>query len=222
MTRIPKKPLHEEVANRVRELIRDGRLKKGDKIAEKEICDLLGISRTPLREALRVLSSEGLIVMVPHRGAHVAEPSMQEIRQMFEVMAILEGTCARVAAEKMTDAQLRKIERLHEKLETHYRAGDHEKYLKVNHDYHVLIQKMSGNKVLDEVVNGLRQKILLYRYRQLYQPDRFDASMKEHRDLFEAFRARDAQRAEQVMKAHLMSQCEALVSLYQDSEDGTG
>jgi DNA-binding GntR family transcriptional regulator len=194
-------------------------LKKGDRIVEKEICDLLGISRTPLREALRVLSTEGLIVIIPNKGAHIAEPSMGEIRQMFEVMAILEGACARVAAGKMTDAQFKRIEKLHEKLEQHYQSGNHEQYLKFNHDYHILIQNIAGNKILDEVVNGLRQKVMLYRYRQLYQPDRFDASIKEHRQLFEAFRARDPERAEHLMKEHLMSQCEALVSLYEDDPE---
>ncbi len=221
MTRISIKALHQEVADRIRELIRNGHLKKGDRIVETEICQLLGISRTPLREALRVLSAEGLIVIVPNKGAHVAEPSMQEIREMFDVMAILEGVCARVAAEKMTDAQFKKLRQLHEKLEQHYQAGNDQKYLKVNHEFHVLIQTIAGNKVLDEVVNGLRQKILLYRYRQLYQPDRFDASMQEHRDLFKAFKSRNPDKAERMMKKHLMGQCEALVNLYENGEAGT-
>lgn len=221
MTRILIKALHQEVADRIRELIRTGHLKKGDRIVETEICELLGISRTPLREALRVLSAEGLIVIVPNKGAHVAEPSMQEIREMFEVMAILEGACARVAAEKMTDAHFKKIRQLHGKLEHFHSAGNHQKYLKANQDFHVWIQRIAGNKVLDEVVNGLRQKVLLYRYRQLYQPDRFDASMKEHRDLVEAFRTRNPDKAEDMMKKHLMSQCEALVNLYENGGDET-
>lgn len=211
VSKIPIKPLHQEVADRVRELIVSGVLKRGDRIVETEMCSSLGISRTPLREALRILSSEGLIEVIPNKGAYVAQPSMKDIREMFEVMSILEGACARVAAERMSEKDFKKIEVTHQLLELHYEAKDHEQYLQVNHSYHVLVQDMAGNKVLDEVINGLRQRILLYRYRQLYQPDRFSASIQEHRDLLEAFRRRDAEAAESIMKRHLMNQCEALV-----------
>jgi DNA-binding GntR family transcriptional regulator len=210
VSKISIKPLHQEVAERVREMILSGVLKTGDRIVETEMCSSLGISRTPMREALRILSSEGLIEVIPNKGAYVAQPSTNDIQEMFEVMSILEGACARVAAERMNDTDFKKIE-LTQLLELHYEAKDHERYLEVNHSYHVLVQDMAGNKVLDEVINGLRQRILLYRYRQLYQPDRFSASIQEHRDLLEAFRSRDAATAEGVMKRHLVNQCEALV-----------
>ena len=212
--------LPEEVANRIRDMIRMGELQKGDRIVEATLCERLGISRTPLREALRILSSEGLVDVIPHRGAHVAEPSMRDIREMFQVMSLLEGECARVVAGKMTDDMFEKVATLHEKLERHFDAKDHEAYLRVNQEYHLLIQEMTDNRVLNEVVNGLRQKILLHRYRQLYQPDRFNASIQEHRDLLEAFRQRDSDAAEGVMKRHLMNQCESLTSLYDDGGSG--
>jgi DNA-binding GntR family transcriptional regulator len=221
MSRIAVKSLHQEVAQRIRDMIRKGLLQKGDRIVEKELCEMMGTSRTPLREALRLLSSEGLIDLVPHKGAYVAQPSMREIREMFEVMSILEGTCARKAAEKMTDADFRKLERLHEKLEKYFREKNNEKYLEVNHKYHSLLQEMTGSKVLNDVINSLRQKILLYRYRQLYQPDRFKASMNEHRVLLDAFRRRDPAAAESAMRTHLINQCEALKSVYEDEADRT-
>jgi DNA-binding GntR family transcriptional regulator len=221
MSRIHIKPLHQEVAQRIRDMIRKGLLQKGDRIVEKELCEAMGTSRTPLREALRLLSSEGLIELVPHKGAYVAQPSMREIREMFEVMSILEGTCARKVAEKMTDADFRKLEKLHEKLEKYFREKNNEKYLEVNHKYHSLLQEMTGSKVLNDVINSLRQKILLYRYRQLYQPDRFRASMNEHRVLLDAFRRRDPAAAESAMRTHLINQCEALKSVYEDEADRT-
>lgn len=199
---------------RIRELIRTGRLEKGQKIVEKELCETLGISRTPLREALRVLSAEGLIDLVPHKGAYVSQPSMEEIRDMFEVMGVLEGTCARIAAEKMTEEEFRRLEALHAELERHYESRDPEGYIRANNAYHVRVQELTGNRVLNEIVNGLREKVLLYRYRQLYRPDRFDQSIREHRELLEAFRRRDPARAEAVMQHHLRKQCEALVSVY--------
>ncbi len=133
---------------------------------------------------------------------------------MFEVMSVLEGTCARLAAKKMEEKDFRKIEALHKELEKYYSKQDHEAYLENNNAYHVFIQELPGNKVLDDVINGLRQKILLYRHRQLYQPERFKQSIQEHRDLLEAFRKRDAALAERLMKKHLLKQCEALVGLY--------
>lgn len=216
MTKIPIVPLHKEVADRIRDMIRKGLLKKGDRIVEKHFCEEMGISRTPLREALRILHKEGLIHLAPNKGAYVAEPSIREIQEMFDVMGILEGACAKAATERMTEANLQRIEKLHQKLEHNYQMRDHEKYLRVNQRYHGLIQEMTGNKALNEVINGLRQKILLYRYRQLYQPERFDKSIQEHRAILEALRRRDPAAAETAMKTHLANQCAALVGLYQD------
>jgi DNA-binding GntR family transcriptional regulator len=113
-------------------------------------------------------------------------------KDMFKVMGVLEGTCARLATKKMKEKDFRKIEALHQELEKHYRRQDHEAYLENNNAYHIFIQELPGNKVLHDVINGLRQKIVLYRHRQLYQPERFKQSIQEHRDVLEAFRKRDA------------------------------
>jgi DNA-binding GntR family transcriptional regulator len=214
MLRIPIKSLHQEVAWRIRDMIRKGQLQKGDKIVEKELCQNLGISRTPLREALRLLSSEGLIELVPNKGAHVAEPSMGDIREMFWIMSILEGTCARECAEKMNEEGMKRLDDLYGKLEKHAQEKNHEKYMAVNHKYHTLIQELAGSKILSEVISGLRQKILLYRYKQIYQPNRLETSMQEHCDLQDAFRKKDPEAAERRMRDHLIRQCEALASLY--------
>jgi len=191
-------------------MIRKGILKEGDRIVEKPLCDAMGVSRTPLREALRLLSSEGLIQLIPNKGARVAQPSMQDIREMFQVMSLLEGTCARQCVEKLNEKGLRKLENLHEKLEKHAEEKNYEKYMAVNHNYHSLVQELAGSKILSEVINGLRQKILLYRYRQIYMPNRLAASMQEHRDLQAALRAKNPEAAERLMKEHLIRQCQAL------------
>ncbi len=217
--RIPVRALHETVANRIREMIRKGELTTGQRIVEKRLCQELGVSRTPLREALRTLSSEGLVELVPNRGAFVSKPTMAEVRDMFEAMSVLEGTCARLAAARMSASDLERLERLHEKLERCYADRDPECYIQVNHTYHTLVQKAAGNRTLDGILSGLRHKVFLHRYRQLYQPDRFRASMEEHRMLMEAFRRRDPGAAERVMREHLINQCEALVHVYESSAD---
>ncbi len=215
MGTIERKLLNIEVANEIREMIRVGALEKGDKINEKELCLAFGVSRTPVREALQRLSMEGLIKIIPHKGAYVSSPRPQDIREMFEVMSVLEGACARMATEKMTEIQFARLESLHKELEKFYERRDHENYLQVNHRYHTYIQELSGNKILNDIINGIRLKVLLYRSQQLYRPRRFDESIREHRALLDAFRKREALEAEALMKTHLMNQCEALVSLYE-------
>jgi len=214
MHKIRAKTLHQEIVAQIQKMILKGILVKGQKIDEKSLCETMGVSRTPVREALRSLKSEGLIQLIPHKGAFVSQPCIEEINDMFEVMSVLEGTCARLAAANMNEKSFKRIEVLHEELEEHYRNRNYEAYLKKNHVFHVFIQELAGNKVLNDVINGLRQKILLYRQRQLYQPERFDQSIREHRDLLEAFRRKDPDSAESLMKKHLLMQCKALVGLY--------
>ena len=214
MPRIEIKTLHQEVAERIRKMIRKGDLLRGQKIDEKLLCETMGVSRTPVRESLRILHSEGLVDLIPHKGAYVSQPPIEEIRDMFEVMSVLEGMCARLATQKMTEKDFKKIQTLHLKLESHFKDRDHEAYLDTNSLLHEFVQEVSGNKALNEVINGLRQKILLYRHRQLYHKDRFERSMQEHRDILEAFRNRDAELAESSMKKHLTNQCDALMELY--------
>ncbi|MDF1553550.1 MAG: GntR family transcriptional regulator [Deferrisomatales bacterium] len=222
MKKITSRSLGQAAADQIRELIRRGTLRTGERIVETRLCAQLGISRTPLREALRSLSSEGLVRLVPNRGAFVTQPSVAEIRELFEVMGILEGACACMAAEKLTDAGLGELERLHEDLERHYAARDHEGYITANNLYHTFVQELARNGTLSAVINGLRAKIFLHRFRQLYVQDRFDRSIGEHRELLAAFRDRDAVRAEAVMKSHLSRQCDALVDNLAPGENPEG
>jgi len=218
LKRIDVRALHREVAAKIREMIRKGVLVRGQRIVEADVCEQIGVSRTPLREALRMLESEGLVELFPHKGVFIRQPSMDEIQEMFEVMGVLEGTCARLTAEKMTTAGWQKIERLHRKLETHYAEGDREKYISANNVFHALVQELAGNRVLDEAVAKLREKVALYRHQQIYEDRRFDESIREHREILEAFRRRDPDAAEKRMKRHLDRQCRALINLY-DTRD---
>lgn len=211
--------LAQQAADRIRDLIRSGGLKTGDRIREEPMCAAMGVSRTPLREALRILSSEGLIESVPNRGSYVAQPSIEAVGEMFFVMAILEGTCARLCAERLDEKGLRRLDDLFGKLERHCRAEDREKYMVVNHRFHSLVQELAGNTVLGQVIDGLRRKILLHRYRQIYQPNRLNESMQEHRDLQRALRKRDPDEAERSMRHHLTQQFEALRSVLTDSRE---
>lgn len=213
MKAIKKKTLHEEIANNLREMIMSGELREGDKIKEDELCHLMGISKTPLREALRVLSVEGLIRLVANRGAFVSTPTFDEIKEMFDVMSVLEGVCAHAAAEKMSDGDFLSLERLHQKLENCFERRNQKEYIRHNNAYHSFLQELAGNRTLNLIINGLRQKILLYRFQSLNLPERFDQSIQEHRDLLEAFRNRNPEKAEDLMRLHLKMQCKALEML---------
>jgi DNA-binding GntR family transcriptional regulator len=210
---IEKKTLHEEIANNLRELIMSGELQEGDKIKEDALCNSMGISKTPLREALRVLSVEGLIKLVPNRGSFVSTPTFEEIREMFDVMSVLEGICARAAAEKMSAKDLTTLEKLHNKLEKNFKRKAQREYIRINNQYHAFVQELAGNRTLNQIINGLRQKILLYRYQSLNLPERFEQSIQEHRELIEAFRKKDSKKAETLMRRHLKTQCDALEKL---------
>lgn len=212
-----KSTYHVQIADMLRNMIMTGKLTEGDKINEVKLCETMGISKTPLREALRVLSVEGLIRLVPHRGAFVTKPELDEIVEMFDVMSQLEGFCASQACQKMTPAEFTRLEHLHAQLEEHYRQRDQEAYIRVNNQYHSLVQKIAGNRTLNQIVDGLRKKILLYRFQSLNFPARFAESIDEHRELLDAFRERDPEKAETLMRNHLHNQSEALKALVEQS-----
>ncbi len=213
MKTIQKKTLHEEIANNLREMMMSGELMEGDRIKESELCDMMGISKTPLREALRVLSTERLIRLIPNRGSYVTTPTFEEIKEMFDVMSVLEGVCARTAAEKMRDQDFSKLEKLHQKLEKSFKRKDQKEYIHQNNLYHAFVQKLAGNKTMNQSVNGLRQKILLYRFQTLNLPGRFEQSIEEHRRLLAAFRDKNSKKAEILMKSHLKNQSDAMEKL---------
>jgi DNA-binding GntR family transcriptional regulator len=171
------------------------------------------ISRTPLREALKVLAAEGLVTAVPRQGCHVTALSEDEADALLPVMAMLEGRCAYEAVRKMGDADIRALERLHETLERHAAAHDIDGYYRANHEFHSRIQALAGNRWLDRVTSDLRRFVRLLRGRQLHWPGRIEASINEHRVLIDAIRQRDAARAERVMHDHLLAQLAALKAL---------
>lgn len=210
---------HVRVADMLRDFIMTGKLNEGDKINESALCKTLGISKTPLREALRVLSVEGLIRQVPHRGSFVTKPTFEEIAEMFDVMSLLEGFCAREACHRMTPRDFSRLEKLHAKLEENFDQHDQEGYIRINNQYHSLVQKIAGNRTMNQIVDGLRKKILLYRFQSLNLKDRFECSIREHRDLLEAFRQRDQARSETLMKMHLQNQSQALETLVEQSKE---
>jgi DNA-binding GntR family transcriptional regulator len=207
--------LHDGVAARLRSMVFERQLAPGEFVDEMALAEAWQISRTPLREALKVLAAEGLVELVPQRGSRVVELTDGDADDLFPVMALLEGRCAHEAATKATDAQIAELQRLHDELERHAAAKDIDAYYRANHVFHSRVQALAANRWLDRATGDLRKFMRLMRGRQLKLPGRIERSINEHRVLIDAFVQRDAERAERAMHDHLLAQLKALKQLRQ-------
>lgn len=213
--------LHDEVASRLRAMIFERRLEPGQWVDEQALARDWAISRTPVREALKVLLAEGLVTLTPRRGCFVTQVTEDDAERLFPVMALLEGRCAFEAALNASDAELAELGRLHDELERQAAAGDADGYYRANHVFHTRVQALAGNPWLSRSTDQLRVFLRLLRGRQLRRPGRMAASIAEHRELIAALLARDAPRADRLMHDHLMAQLAALQAL-RASEQAAG
>jgi len=202
--------LHEEVAAQLRDRIFAGELMPGVFLDEAQLAQQMRISRTPLREALKVLTAEGLVRHEPRRGCFVREVTEKDLDEIFPVIALLEGRCAREAALHATDADLQALEALHDKLSRHAKARRISDYYTVNYAIHEAIITLADNRWLAQVIGDLRKILKLARLQQLYAPGRLEQSLSEHLAVFAALRARDPEGAEAAMRTHLTRQRDAL------------
>ncbi|MCY7305353.1 MAG: GntR family transcriptional regulator [Rhodoferax sp.] len=205
--------LHEAVATRLRGEIFAGTLGPGSFIDEPGLCDSLKISRTPLREALKVLAAEGLVRHEPRRGSFVREVTEQDLDDIFPVLALLEGRCAFEAARNASDADMAALDILHVRLKRHARSRQINAYYATNLGIHEAIITLAKNRWLAQVISDLRKILKLARLQQLHAPGRLAQSLDEHLSLYAALRARDSQGAEAAMRTHLMRQRDALREL---------
>ena len=218
-TRIVQQVLYLEVADRLRAMIASRELKAGAWIDEVSLTQELGISRTPLREALKVLVAEGLLRLEPRRGCFVNELSVRDLDDIFPLMAMLEGRCAYEAARKVTEADLQQLEPLHQQLQQRAQEGDIDQYYATNALIHEALQALADNRWLSDLVDNLRKLLSLSRHKSLAYPGRIHESCAEHLAIFAALKARDPDGAEALTRKHLMRQLDALHALsVQDGE----
>ena len=209
----PLNSLHDQVAERLRSLIFAGELPPGSLVDEVQLCEAWSISRTPLREALKVLSAEGLVRHEPRRGCFVNEVTEQDLDDIFPVIALLEGRCAHEAASHASEADIQAMALLHDQLQAHAQAGQIPDYYATNYAIHEAIIAMAGNKWLAMAIGDLRKILKLARLQQLNAPGRLAQSLHEHMAIFSAIQAHDPPAAEAAMREHLTQQREALRSL---------
>ena len=209
-TKLNNRPLYEDVADRLRDQIFAKQLAPGSWLDEQSLAEQFGISRTPMREAIKALASEGLVTMKMRRGAYVTEVNRSDLEQIFTVLSLLEGQAAKEAALKATEDELNLLDHLHHRLETAAADRDIEQFFEINGKFHELIQQIAGNCWMNGVIDDLRKLLKLHRKDSLTSTGRLQNSLVEHREILRAILKRDDLAAEAAMRKHFANGLEAL------------
>ena len=203
--------LYEEVAELLRQRIFSRELKPGSWIDELKIAEDYGISRTPLREALKVLAAEGLVTMKVRRGAYVTEVNEKDLTDVYHLLSLLESDAAGVVAARATKQQLQELQALHNELETAAQPGkpDRERFFEINENFHMRLLEIADNRWRNQMVADLRKVMKLNRQHSLLKAGRIEESLHEHRAIMAALQAHDPAAATQKMQAHFKNGLEA-------------
>ncbi|MGQ0651873.1 MAG: GntR family transcriptional regulator [Betaproteobacteria bacterium] len=198
----------------IRKLIFSRELKPGERIDEQALARDLGISRTPLREALKVLQNEGLVKLVPRRGCFVAKLTERDVEEIYEMVGLLESACAAHAAERATPAEIARLRRITQRMAQTAAEKDYKRYFEANLAAHAVVLEIAGNRWQKSVIEYLRGLCRLWPYVSVGNiPGRLEESLREHQELCAAIEARDAPRAGDVMRRHIAHTLEALRKL---------
>ena len=199
------KPLRDVVFENLRGAIVEGKLKPGQRLMEVQLAEQLGVSRTPVREAIRKLELEGLVVMIPRKGAYVANMSLKDVIDVLEIRASLEGLAASLAAERITDEDIKKLESIVEEFNDSINQSDVEALLRKDVEFHECIFKSTHNKKLHQLINSLWEQV--YRFRVTYISD-YDSTVnivEEHKMILDAIKRRDSKLAKQYAMQHIQT-----------------
>ncbi|MCB4768128.1 GntR family transcriptional regulator [Ancylobacter sp. Lp-2] len=200
---IPRRSLHHELASQLRDMMVRGDLKAGDKINEQALCQRFGVSRTPLREALKVLASDGLVILAPNRGASVARISPGEVDELFPIMGAMEALAGETACARATDADIAVVQALHDEMLAFYRAGDPAGYLRLNRQIHESFFDIAGNTSLTQLYRTLMVRIHAVRFTAQKSMERWREAVEDHEEMMAALKARDGARLGAILKEHL-------------------
>lgn len=213
--------LHDETLSRLRDHIVEGNIPDGGRILERELCELLGISRTPLREALKVLASEGIVDLLPNRGARVRALSERDLHELFDLMGGLEALSGRLACENITDAEIAEIEQLHHEMYGFYLRKDMHNYFRANQAIHQKILEASRNQMLQSTYATLAGRIRRVRYSANFarEKERWGEAMREHELMLDALRRRAGSELSEILFHHLRNKRSAAMEPAQQQLD---
>lgn len=216
---VDRRALHEAVAERLRELIIDGTLPPGSHLNERVLCEQLQVSRTPLREAFRTLAGEGVVELLPNRGAVVASLSRADVQHAFEFMRVLEATAGELAARRATDAEIAAIGRLHADMTRAHARRNLPDYYRLNRDIHLALVRCARNPELESVYERLNARLQALRFRSNLNRDKWDAALREHADMMDALTRRDARKLSSLLKAHLDAKRDTVLAQWVESDE---
>jgi DNA-binding GntR family transcriptional regulator len=214
---IPRAGLHQQVATRLRQMLVEGAIAPGAKLNERELCELLQVSRTPLREAIKMLASEGLVELLPHRGAIALALDEQAVRDTFEVMGGLEALSGELAAQRITDEELAEIRATHYEMLAAYTRRDLSNYYRLNAQIHRAINAAARNPVLSATYDRINARLQALRFRSNQDGAKWKNAMREHDQMMEALAARDPAAMRQVLASHLKNKLDVVLELLRDT-----
>ena len=200
---IVRRSLHDEVASRIRDMIIEGVLAPGARVYEEPLGKTLGVSRTPLREALKTLASEGLIELVAARGAIVRRFTPKDVRDMLDVLAVLESFAARLACREATAEQIAELRALHERMAAFFKARNRLEYYKLNQDFHSGVLRLSGNAALQSAHLAIQARLKRIRYIGNSEPHKWKDAMAEHDRMIGYLEARDPEKLAAILTQHM-------------------
>lgn len=215
---IERRSLHLEIVERIRPLIVESQLKPGSKVQEKLLCERFNVSRTPMREALKVLASEGLVRLEPNRGAWVTPITEEEVNEVFPVLTVLEALSGELACKHITDAEIHQVRKLHDVMMTSYRDKDLALYFKINQQIHHAILLAGRNETLTKSSEALSARMQRARYAANMSDDRWAEAVEEHEKIIENLEARDAKKLSAVLAAHMRNKHASVLRWLQSNE----
>ena len=203
--------LRGRVYNTIREKILSGYYKENEELKETAVASELGVSRTPVREALRQLELEGLVSIIPNKGAYVTGITKKDIHDIYIIRSYLEGLCAKWACENITEAEIEALEEILYLSDFHASRGHYDQMVELDNKFHELIYKASGSKILNHVLSDFHQYVERVRKITLSMPYRAEKSSKEHAAIVEAIKKRDGELAETLANEHIMNTIKNLI-----------
>ena len=203
VTSIKRPSLHEELIDRLRTMIVEGVLTAGEKVPERALCEKLGVSRTPMREALKVLAADGLLTLEPNRGARVRAITLDDLEEVFPLMGALEALAGELACANISDAQITELRQTHELMLECFHASDLSGYFRHNQRIHEIIMQAAGNATLSSMVQSLAVRVRRARYLANMSSERWHQAVAEHEEIIMALDVRDGQRLGAILKRHL-------------------
>jgi DNA-binding GntR family transcriptional regulator len=215
---IPRQVLHQEVATRLRQRLVEGQIAPGTKLNERELSELLQVSRTPLREAIKMLAAEGLVELLPNRGAVAASLDEQDVADTFEVIAGLEGQSGELAAQRITAEELAEVRALHYEMLAAYTRRDLSTYYRLNAQIHTLINAAARNPVLTQTWRTVNARLQALRFRSNFDEVKWQHAVREHDAMVELLAARDAEGLRRMLVTHLEHKRDAVLELMRSGQ----